>query len=125
VGGCYSSLGKFEEARAWFERAVAAKEKGDVHGRVIPQASEQAFIKWDTAIRAWAKFEDARAWFEARRHRSMRGATCTGAWNPESLGASLIRWAIAYLSVGKFEEARVWVRGAPPPQWRRAMCTDV
>ena len=34
VGDCYSSQGQFAEALPWFERAVAAKEKGDVHGRV-------------------------------------------------------------------------------------------
>ena len=34
VGYCYSSLGQFAEALPWFERAVAAKEKGDVHGRL-------------------------------------------------------------------------------------------
>jgi len=34
VGDCYSSQGKFAEALPWFDRAVAAKEKGDVHGRV-------------------------------------------------------------------------------------------
>jgi hypothetical protein len=34
VGYCLSSLGQHAEAKPWFERAVVAKEKGDVHGRV-------------------------------------------------------------------------------------------
>jgi hypothetical protein len=29
VGYCLSSLGQFETAQAWFERAVAQAEKGD------------------------------------------------------------------------------------------------
>ena len=33
VGYCLSSTGQYGEARTWFERAVAAKEQGDVHGR--------------------------------------------------------------------------------------------
>jgi hypothetical protein len=34
VGHCLSSTGQFEAALPWFERAVAASEQGDVHGRV-------------------------------------------------------------------------------------------
>lgn len=34
TGDCLSSAGKFGEAGGWFERAVAAREQGDVHGRV-------------------------------------------------------------------------------------------
>jgi hypothetical protein len=34
VGYCLGSTGEFAAARPWFERAAAAKEKGDVHGRV-------------------------------------------------------------------------------------------
>lgn len=34
LGEALCVMGHFEEARPWFERAVAAKEKGDVHGRV-------------------------------------------------------------------------------------------
>jgi len=36
VGYCYSRVGRFEKALPWLERAVAAKDKGDVHGRVDP-----------------------------------------------------------------------------------------
>ena len=34
VGVALSTVGRFVEARPWYERAVAAKEQGDVHGRV-------------------------------------------------------------------------------------------
>jgi hypothetical protein len=34
VGDCHASRGQFTEALSWLERAVAAKEKDDVHGRV-------------------------------------------------------------------------------------------
>ena len=34
VGVALSTVGRFVEARPWHERAVAAKEQGDVHGRV-------------------------------------------------------------------------------------------
>jgi hypothetical protein len=34
VGYCFSGLGRFEEARASLEDAVAQKAKGDIFGRV-------------------------------------------------------------------------------------------
>jgi hypothetical protein len=34
VGRALTEVGRFAAARPWFERAVTAKEKGDVHGRV-------------------------------------------------------------------------------------------
>ena len=34
MGYCLSRTGKFEEARSWYGCAVAAKEQGDVQGRV-------------------------------------------------------------------------------------------
>ncbi|MGF6853186.1 tetratricopeptide repeat protein [Paraburkholderia sp. CI3] len=34
VGSCLSSVGKYDEARPWFERAVTEAEQGDTHGRV-------------------------------------------------------------------------------------------
>jgi hypothetical protein len=40
VGNGLAMDGRFDEARTWFERAVAAKEKGDVHGRVDPARLE-------------------------------------------------------------------------------------
>ncbi|MFH0982319.1 MAG: tetratricopeptide repeat protein, partial [Planctomycetota bacterium] len=53
---------QFAEAQPWFERAVAAKEQGDVHGRV-----DRAGVA--TSLRSGAKnlwklgrVEDAQAW---------------------------------------------------------------
>jgi tetratricopeptide (TPR) repeat protein len=37
VGYCHANQGQYVEALPWFERAVAAKEKGDVHSRVEPE----------------------------------------------------------------------------------------
>ena len=34
VGRALTEVGRFAPARSWFERAVAAKEKGDVQGRL-------------------------------------------------------------------------------------------
>ncbi|MBK8209257.1 MAG: hypothetical protein IPK78_04140 [Rhodospirillales bacterium] len=34
IGRALSEIGRFADAQPWFERAVAAKEQGDVHGRV-------------------------------------------------------------------------------------------
>jgi tetratricopeptide (TPR) repeat protein len=40
VGHCYFNQGEFAKALPWFERAVAASEKGDVHGRVNSESLE-------------------------------------------------------------------------------------
>jgi|GEM_PF-5549265 len=34
LGYCYSRMGKLVEALFWFEQAVEAFEKGDIHGRI-------------------------------------------------------------------------------------------
>jgi hypothetical protein len=38
AGECHANQGRFDEALPWFERAVAEKQKGDVHGRVDPES---------------------------------------------------------------------------------------
>lgn len=45
VGGALYEAGRFDEARAWFERAVKEAEKGDQHGRVDPRAWALAFTR--------------------------------------------------------------------------------
>ena len=46
--------GQFEAARPWFERAVAEKEQGDVHGRVDHASLGRSLTWWATACLARA-----------------------------------------------------------------------
>ncbi len=55
VGYCYASVGKFAEALPWFDRAVAAAEKGDVHGRVDAESLGATHEALDHALKASVK----------------------------------------------------------------------
>ena len=49
LGDCLSSAGQYAEARPWYERAVAEKEKGDVYGPSTTRAWASVSIGWATA----------------------------------------------------------------------------
>lgn len=56
--------GRWDAARPWFERAVAAKAKGDAWGRV-----DHGSLGWSMARVGWCfgnagRFDEARSWFE-------------------------------------------------------------
>ena len=56
--------GRFVEARKWFERAVAAKEKGDVHGRIDPASLGTSLHEVGYCYSRTGKYDEARGWFE-------------------------------------------------------------
>jgi tetratricopeptide (TPR) repeat protein len=64
VGDCYSSLGKFAEALPWYERAVAAAEKGDVHGRVNSASLGGSLHQVGYCYSSLGEFAEALPWFE-------------------------------------------------------------
>ena len=64
MGDCYSSTGRFEEARPWFERAVAEAEKGDVHGRIDHASLGRSLHQVGDCYSSTGRFEEARPWFE-------------------------------------------------------------
>jgi hypothetical protein len=58
VGDCHASQGQFAEALSWFERAIAAKQQGDLHGRMDParlEASVAAVARCHAACARWPK----------------------------------------------------------------------
>ena len=64
MGDCYTSQGKFAEALPWFERAVAAKEKGDVHGRVDSESLEASLHQVGDCYTSQGRLAEAKPWFE-------------------------------------------------------------
>jgi len=64
VGGAIVELGRFEEAQPWFERAVAAKEQGDVHGRVDGESLGTSFHLVGSCYSSRGQFEQAQPWYE-------------------------------------------------------------
>jgi tetratricopeptide (TPR) repeat protein len=62
VGYCLSSLGRYEEARTWFERAVAAKQKGDVDGRVYRESLSITLRAGAECLRKLGDADEADVW---------------------------------------------------------------
>jgi lipopolysaccharide biosynthesis regulator YciM len=60
VGDCYSRQGRFAEALPWFERAVAAVEKGDVHERVDVAWLGSSLDQLERCYESLGKLEEAR-----------------------------------------------------------------
>ena len=75
VGDCYARQGQHTEALPWFERAVAAKEKGDVHGRVDPASLGTSIHLVGLCYTCMGKFEEARLWVERASRLGMGGVT--------------------------------------------------
>jgi hypothetical protein len=64
VGHCHASQGRFAEALPWFEHAIAAAEKGDVHGRVDPERLGRSLHRVGDCYVHLCKFAEALLWFE-------------------------------------------------------------
>jgi tetratricopeptide (TPR) repeat protein len=64
IGYAATELGRFAEARPWFERAVAAKEKGDVYGRVDASSLGTSLHQVGYCLSSQGQFAEARPWFE-------------------------------------------------------------
>jgi len=62
AGVCLSGTGKFAEAQPWFERAIAAIEKGDVHGRIDHASLDLTLRAGAQCLRALGKLDQAEQW---------------------------------------------------------------
>ena len=56
------TIGRFSEARLWFERAVAEKEKGDVHGRIDHASLRISLRAGAGCLRELGQLDLARDW---------------------------------------------------------------
>ncbi len=89
VGNCLAETGKYDEARPWFERAVAEKQKGDVHGRVDPGSVGKSLHQVGDCLAETSASTTRRAPGSSAPWRKSRRAMSTAAIDPESLGTSL------------------------------------
>jgi hypothetical protein len=70
VGNCLSSEGQFAAAQPWCERAIKAKEQGDIHGRVDHASLGRSLHLVGDCLSNQGQFAAAQPWFErARRKR--------------------------------------------------------
>ena len=107
VGRALRGMGRFDEARAWFERAVAEKEKGDVHGRIDHESLGNSLHQVGGCLSSTGRFDEARAWFERAVAEKEKGDV-HGRIDHASLGISLNQVGGCLSSTGRFDEARPW-----------------
>jgi tetratricopeptide (TPR) repeat protein len=72
VADCYASRDQLEQALPWYERAVAAKEQGDVHGRVDAESLGASLHQVGDCCAKLGKLDEAARWRE--RAAAVRGA---------------------------------------------------
>src|SRR5205823_2834485 len=64
IGSAIDELGKYAESLPWYERAVAAEEKGDLHGRVDSQNLGMSLHQVGYCYSSQGKYAEALPWYE-------------------------------------------------------------
>jgi tetratricopeptide (TPR) repeat protein len=111
VGRALCEVGRFEEARPWFERAVPEAEKGDVHGRMDHASLGISLHEVGYCYSRTGRFEEARPWFERALTEKAQGDV-NGRVDHDSLGRSVHEVGYCYSRTGRFEEALPWFERA-------------
>ncbi|HYE52653.1 MAG TPA: TIR domain-containing protein, partial [Azospirillaceae bacterium] len=88
IGRALIESGQFMTALPWFERAVAAKEQGDIHGRVDHDSLGRSRHLVGYCLSSQGRFAEAQPWFERAVAASEQG-DIHGRIDRESLGTSL------------------------------------
>jgi len=109
VGYCHSSLGRFDEALLWFERAVKEKEQGDV--RVDHASLGQSVHQVGYCYASLGRFDEALFWFE-RAVKEKEQGDVHGRVDHASLGGSVHAVGTCHWSLRRFEEALPWLERA-------------
>jgi len=111
VGAALIEIGRFTDARPWYERAVTAKQKGDVRGRVDHQSLGSSLHQVGYCLSSTGQFADARPWFERAVTATEKGDV-HGRVDHQSLGVSLHQVGYCLSSTGQFADARPWYERA-------------
>ncbi len=111
VGRALLGIGVFEAALPWFERAVAAKEQGDVHGRVDHASLGTSLHQVGYCLSSTGQFEAALPWFE-RAVAAKEQGDVHGRVDQASLSTSLHQVGHCLSSTGQFEAALPWFERA-------------
>ncbi len=64
VGFALSQIGRFTDALPWYERAVAAAEQGDVHGRIDHASLGTSLHQIGYCLSQTGRYEEAQPWYE-------------------------------------------------------------
>ncbi len=111
VGEALREIGRFNEALSWYERAVTAKEHGDLHGRIDHASLGRSLHHVGYCFSSVGKFEEALPWYERSVSEKKQGDV-HGRINHASLGTSLHQVGYCFDSLGKYDEALPWFERA-------------
>jgi len=111
VGDAITELGQFAKALPWFERAVAAKAKGDVHGRVNSESLGTSLRQVGVCYSRQGQFAEALPWFERAVAAKEEGGVHDRV-DSANLGTTLHEVGDCYSHQGKFVEALPWFERA-------------
>jgi tetratricopeptide (TPR) repeat protein len=111
VGFAIGELGQFAKALPWFERAVAAKENGDLHGRVDSESLGRSLHQVGDCYSSQGELAKALPWFE-RAVAAKENGDVHGRVDSESLGSSLHLVGYCYSCQGELAKALPWFERA-------------
>ena len=98
-------------AQPWYERAVAAEEHGDVHGRVDHESHGSSLHQVGYCLASTGQFAAARPWYERAVAAAEQGDV-HGRVDHSSLATSLRAGAACLTQLGRHEEAAAWEKRA-------------
>ena len=111
IGHALFEIGRYNEARLWFEREVAAAEMRGVRGQVDHGALGKNLYLAAYCLRRAGQFVEARPGFERAVAEAQKG-DLQGRIDHENLGSSLHQVGDCLSRTGKSEEARPWYERA-------------
>jgi hypothetical protein len=110
VGGCSSRIGKFAAASRWYERAVAAAQKGGIEGRVNHQILGSALHSVGACFSDGYDFAAARPWFERAVAEKEKAIFMAASITRDSAPACTL-WG-CFSRTGEFTAALPWYKRA-------------
>ena len=97
-------MGRFDEARTWYARAVASAEKGDRDGRVDHENLSQSLRRTGDCLLETGQLREAQSWYERAAEHAQQG-DIQGRVNYEGLGQSLHQVAHCLARMEDHEQA--------------------
>ncbi len=111
IGRALIEIGRFDEALPWFERAVEAKEKGDLQGRVDNDSLGWSLHEVGYCSSSMGKYDEALPWHKRAVEAKEKGDV-HGRVDNESLGRTLYEIGSCLSRMGRMEDALSWFQRA-------------
>jgi tetratricopeptide (TPR) repeat protein/UDP-2,3-diacylglucosamine pyrophosphatase LpxH len=111
IGSALSEIGHYDEARLWFERTVAAEQRGEPLGHVDYGKLGTSQHQLGDCLASKGRYQEALPWFERAVEAKEKG-DLQGRVDYASLGGSLSQVGDCLASRNLYEEAQSWFERA-------------